>query len=157
MSKVNINSDERAVETSDNELYRRNLDGTYTKITFGGAAAVYQTGSDVPPPEAWYANAQYETALAAAGTLTGLTNFRKYTIVISGLTSETVSITGLIGPNQDVETAALRPVDANTGAVAAASALGNGTYQFTDLAVHQMKFTKSAASETVTITVTGKA
>lgn len=40
MAKINIHSDELAVETSDNELYRRNPDGTYTKITVGGAALV---------------------------------------------------------------------------------------------------------------------
>ncbi len=40
MAKRNIHSDELAVETTDNELYRRNPDGTYTKITSGGASHV---------------------------------------------------------------------------------------------------------------------
>lgn len=40
MAKRNIHSDELAVDTTDNELYRRNPDGTYTKITSGGAAHV---------------------------------------------------------------------------------------------------------------------
>jgi hypothetical protein len=40
MTKRNIHSDELAVDTSDNELYRRNPDGTYSQITVGGAALV---------------------------------------------------------------------------------------------------------------------
>ena len=40
MAKRNIHSDELAVDTTDNELYRRNPDGTYTKITSGGATHV---------------------------------------------------------------------------------------------------------------------
>lgn len=40
MAKRNIHSDELAVDTTDNELYRRNPDGTYTRITSGGAGHV---------------------------------------------------------------------------------------------------------------------
>lgn len=40
MAKRNIHSDELAVETTDNELYRRNPDGTYTKVTYDGGALI---------------------------------------------------------------------------------------------------------------------
>lgn len=45
MAKRNIHSDELAVDTTDNELYRRNPDGTYTRITSNGAAHVTTAGA----------------------------------------------------------------------------------------------------------------
>lgn len=40
MAKINIHSEERAVDTTNNDIYRRNPDGTYTRITAAGASLV---------------------------------------------------------------------------------------------------------------------
>ena len=157
MAKRNIHSDELAVETTDNELYRRNPDGTYTKITSNGAMNSHETGSDVPPPESWSVDYPFSGTVAALGTTGVISSYSKGTLVISGLTSETINVTALIGSAQTLETAALRLYDANTGALAAAAALGNGTYKFSDLVAHKLKFTKSATSETAVVTLTLKA
>lgn len=94
-------------------------------------------------------------AVAAQGEISGLRWADKATVVISGLTGETVSVTGLL-LGSAVYTAALRPIDLATGAVAAASALPNGSYAFRDLCLESLKFTKSSTSETPTITFMAK-
>ena len=73
-------------------------------------------------------------------------------VVVSGLTSETVAVTGLLSGS--VYTADLRPINLTTGVVEASdSNLSNGSFLFDNLAYDELKFTKSAATETITITV----
>lgn len=94
-------------------------------------------------------------AVAAQGEISGLRWADKATVVISGLTSETVSVTGLL-LGSTVYTGKLRPIDLTTGAASASSDLGNGSYAFRDLCLESLKFTKSSTSETPTITFMAK-
>lgn len=91
-------------------------------------------------------------AAAAQGELLGLNWADRAVVVISGLTSETVAVTGKL-LNSAVYTGNLRPIDLTTGATAAASALGNGSYEFKDLCFDSLKFTKSSTTEVPVITV----
>lgn len=98
------------------------------------------------------------TVAAAVGDFANGSEFDKVFVVISGLTAETISVTGMI--NSDFGspqfTAALRPFDLNTGAVAAGSTLGNGSFVFVNVP-GRLRFTKSAGTESVTIRIMGKA
>lgn len=122
----------------------------------GGAAHFYLKQTDIPFPESWsgdYTLSPVNGTPAQTGTIT---SYSKATFVISGLTAQTVSVTGFIGSAQTLETAAIRPIDLNTGALATASTLGNGSYTIANLCVHKLKFTVSGA-ETPTVTLTLKA
>ena len=105
-----------------------------------------------PPGPFWHGQIS-GVAAAAQGEVTGVSWADRAVFVISGLTSETVSVTGnLMGSS--VYTGKLRPIDLTTGAAQASSSdLGNGSYELKDLALDSLKFTKSSTSETPTITV----
>lgn len=77
---------------------------------------------------------------------------RSISFTVTGLTGETI---GLLVSHDGGATwsAALRPYIATTGALAAASTLGNGTY-YMDIAAERYKFTKSSTSETAVISGT---
>lgn len=96
----------------------------------------------------------YSGTAAAMGTTEVVSPYSRGTFKITGLTAETINLTGLIGAAAGIETAAIRVIDLNTGAVTAASALGNGSYKLVDLAVRKLKFTKSAAVENASVTLT---
>lgn len=89
------------------------------------------------------------TTVAAHTRLNGTGQAARIAFVISGLAAETVSVTGIV--HADVATAALRPIDLATGAVAAASALSNGSYLLKDLSYEAIVFTKSGAADNATI------
>jgi len=144
-------------DTDTGDVRKKNFAGGWDPIRIAGAGLIHQTGSDVPFPESWSADFSFTGTVAALGTTSVITNYSKGTFVISGLTGETISVTGLIGAAMTLETAAIRVIDLNTGAVAAASVLGNGSYKLVDLAAHKLKFTKSAAVENATVTLTMKA
>lgn len=98
-------------------------------------------------------------AASAQGTLKGYGNSERVVVVISGLTSETITITGeLVGASVTtaVFTGNLRPIDLTTGAAASSSTLGNGSYMISLMAFTALKFTKSSTVETPTITVLSK-
>jgi hypothetical protein len=76
------------------------------------------------------------------------------TVQVSGLGAETVTLNGSV---DGVAYSAIRPIDAGTGAVAAASAVGNGIYRYVDCGFAWFNITKSAAAETVTISISGRA
>lgn len=76
-----------------------------------------------------------------------------FTFGVAGLTAETVTLQGTLDGNTWFN---LRPIDASTGAVAAAVTLGNGSYRITDLGFLQLKIIKSAGAETVTIWTSGR-
>jgi len=87
---------------------------------------------------------------AALGKVTTDASVKRLIIVISGLTSETISVTGCV--NAAVFTGKLRPINLNTGAVEATdSDLGNGEFLFDNLSYEEVKFTKSAATETAVV------
>ncbi len=113
--------------------------------------------SDIPVPESWSVDYSFTGTVAALGTTGVISSYTKGTLVISGLTAETINLTALIGAAMTVETAALRIYDAATGALLVASALGNGSYRIIDLVAHKLKFTKSATVETAVVTLTLKA
>lgn len=112
-----------------------------------------------PYPQSWVLNVEYPASNAASwGPTPDLTNYSKFTIVISGLTTDTVAISGNIGTNQEIATNNLLPINATTGALAAAVALTNGTYRLIDLALRTMTFTKTGVADaTVVITLMAKA
>lgn len=88
----------------------------------------------------------------ALGTTGVVSPYSRGTFVISGLATETINLTALIGAGL-VETAAIRVIDLATGAVTAASALGNGSYKIADIAARKLKFTKSAGVDNATVTL----
>lgn len=92
------------------------------------------------------------SATAAVGRIPGISQVRSCIVVISGLTNETITVTGLMrtitGPTEIV-TAGLRPINLATGTTEATdSALGNGTFLFDGLDYEALIFTKSSTSET---------
>lgn len=95
----------------------------------------------------------YTGTAAAMGTTNVISAYSRGSFVISGLTAETVSVSGMIGATAAVQTAAIRVLDLATGALAGAGALGNGSYKLVDLSVRKLKFTKSAATESATVTL----
>ena len=97
--------------------------------------------------------AQTATAL---GTLANCERYNRICFAISGLATETVSVVpsfdySSVGALGTFEANAMRPVDMSTGALAAASALGNGTYMFVNTPWKALKFTKSAGVDSATI------
>lgn len=112
--------------------------------------------------DVYYSTAAVTTAAAASLDLPEAGQYRDLAFTISGLATETVSLTGgLDMPTVNAATgalvmntnfsAALRCYDANTGALAAASAMGNGSYVFYNFPYTTARFTKSAGVDTVTI------
>lgn len=91
----------------------------------------------------------FTSTAAAVGEVPGTSAVASIVFVISGLGAETIALTGRI--RTTTYTAALRPINLNTGAVAAASALTNGEYQLINCNFEALKFTKSATSDNVTI------
>lgn len=86
----------------------------------------------------------------AAPQLADVRRYNKLTVVISGLATETISVS--IAPDAgSASAAALRPIDMSTGALAAASTLGNGTYVFAIDGAYSVSFTKSATTDNATV------
>ena len=79
--------------------------------------------------------------------------WRLFTFTVAGLTVETVTLQGTLDGSVWSN---LRPIDASTGAVAAAVTLGNGSYRINDLGYLQLKIIKSAGAETATIWTSGR-
>lgn len=103
------------------------------------------------------------SAAAAIGDFIPASRYRSIAVTISGLATETINVTGALdtlltesGGTPTTYSAAVRPIDVNTGALAAASALGNGSYVFRDWPYGQMKFTKSAGVDSTTIRIVGR-
>jgi len=88
-------------------------------------------------------------AAAAVGTIT-IPECSWIAFDVSGLTSETVSITASVdGTNYNA--AKCRPISMATGAVPASSDLTNGLFVLDCRPFYSVKLTKSAASETVLV------
>lgn len=120
----------------------------------GDALEVRQVASDVAVVESYFLNDGVTAKTAAAlFTTADISGYSHAVVHISGLTIETIAITGLI--DGTIETAALKSTT-TAGVNAAASVLGNGTFYLTDLAVKNLKFTKSAAAEAATVTIAFK-
>lgn len=99
-----------------------------------------------------YSNTTLTSTAATLGELTNIEWVNNVVFKISGLATETVSISGLV--DATVYTAStIRPIDLATGALTAASALGNGSYQLNNFALKSLKFTKSATTDPAVVTV----
>lgn len=86
----------------------------------------------------------------AAPQLADVRRYNKLTVVISGLTAETINVT--VAPDAGSASAnKLRPIDVSTGALAASSDLGNGTFLFAVDGAYSVTFTKSAGAESATV------
>ena len=93
---------------------------------------------------------------AALGTLANCERYNRVCFAISGLTTETVGVVpsfdySSVGALGTFEANAMRPIDCSTGTLAAASALGNGTYMFVNTPWKALKFTKSNTVEPATV------
>lgn len=84
---------------------------------------------------------------AAVGELRNMRRAKLGAVVISGLATETITITSRINS----VTALGPPHITSAGAAAASTTLGNGTYFLRDLGVDALIFTKSAGVDNVTI------
>jgi hypothetical protein len=86
---------------------------------------------------------------AAVGEARNLRGARNATLVISGLTVETIAVTSRVGAVVGTGP----PAVVAAGTFSASAALTNGTFALRDLAVDALIFTKSAGAEAVTLTL----
>lgn len=103
-------------------------------------------------PTGPYSFTQGGVAAAAQGEITGIDWVNSVVVVITGLSTETVSVTGLVS-GTSVYSGKIRPIDLTTGAAAASSDLPNGSYLFKDWVLSTMKFTKSSTTDVPVISV----
>lgn len=76
--------------------------------------------------------------------------FSRVMFTQSGLTTETTQLQ--VSHDGGVTwSAGIRCIDSATGALAAASTMGNGSYHFTSLAAQRVRLVKSAASEAISL------
>lgn len=87
------------------------------------------------------------TTAAAVGQTANLSGFRMATLIIAGLATETIAVAAKIGAG----TGTGPPAVVAAGTFSASAALANGTYYFRDLAVDALIFTKSGATDNVTV------
>lgn len=79
-------------------------------------------------------------------------DYRTMGFIISGLTSETIAL--YISHDNGVSwSGKIRPYDLTTGALSGSSDLGNGSYQVPVLCGQALKMTKSATSESATVSI----
>lgn len=98
-------------------------------------------------------NVYTTTSTAVTGTLAA-DKWRLITFKVSGLAAETVTLQGSFdGSAWD----GLRVIDTSTGALAAAVAVGNGCYRINDMGFPYIRIIKSAAANTVTVSLSGRA
>lgn len=121
-----------------------------------GAAHVRIAATDVPVSETLVL--EDSVTIAAGGTVKTptLAPYKRLFFKITGLTSETVNLTAYLNTSETIATAKLRPIDLNTGALAASSDLGNGSYLLDNLAVESIVFDTSASTETPVVTYRAK-
>ena len=107
-------------------------------------------GTGITLGETLTTSTQLTGTAAALGRITlGSMKNVWFTITASG--GETISVTAYLDSAESLETAALRPIDLNTGALNGATALATGSYQLKDICAYSLKFTKSAAVQTGTV------
>lgn len=143
---------------SSMQLEYINPDETGVKRAKGttGAIWVYVKASDVPASESVVL--EDSVTIAAGGTVKTptLAPYKRIAFKITGLVSETVNVTGYLNTSETIATAKLRPIDLNTGALAASSDLGNGSYLLDNLAVESLVFDTSASTDTPVIAYRAK-
>ena len=86
---------------------------------------------------------------AALGTVAGLEGCTSLAVQITALTAETIGIS--LSMDGVTYSSAIKPIDATTGAPAAAATLGVGYYWITGVPLAFVKFTKSAGANTGTL------
>ncbi|MFI0609111.1 MAG: hypothetical protein ACH37Z_14635 [Anaerolineae bacterium] len=120
------------------------------------ASHVRIAATDVPVQETLVF--EDSVTIAAGGTVKTptLAPYKRIAFKVSGLTSETVNVTGYLNTSETIATAKLRPIDLNTGALAASSDLGNGSYALDNLSVESLVFDTSASTETPVVTYRAK-
>lgn len=87
---------------------------------------------------------------AAVGTIDVRPYNKMVMLLTMSATTETVSVTGSTD-GTNFGTTKIRPIDMGTGAVTASSDFKAGMYLFDVTALHSVKITKSATSETATV------
>lgn len=107
------------------------------------------TSSDVLAPENNSLPWQIVTSGAVAQDTVDISGYQMGVLVVSGLTTETISLRYLMNSTPVVSDPIM--VRRTDGTFAAAAALANGTY-YIPLACKNIRLTKSAAVETVTAT-----
>ena len=91
---------------------------------------------------------------AAMSTTSGVVSlFRAGVVIITGLTAETITLTGIVAVAQGVTPVEFNiQVQALDGTIQDGAGLGNGVYYF-DVLFEDLKVTKSAGSENAAVTL----
>jgi hypothetical protein len=104
-----------------------------------------------------YGNGAFPANTAAAlGIIADCQRYNRIAISISGLASETVSLTISYDYNSTsatgtFESATIRPIDLSTGALFASNNLGNGNFLLVNTPWRAIKLTKSAGVDSCTV------
>lgn len=134
--------------------YRQEYDaatGTWGQTRSGGKPLVHVAAQDNMPHTQRYVQKVTARTAAALMTTSDVSHIHNGTFTISGLTSETVALTAV---REDVTGLPVQ-VEALDGTKSSGAALGNGTYKLTNFSADVLAFTKSAATEAVTLTFQG--
>lgn len=153
MAKRAVAAEEMYYDDTDGGLYQLRPDGTYEEVSIGGAKRVRVAATDVSFPEAWKyqdgVSAKTAAALFTTADVSGFCPFDTLTftksaavesatvtlqmrsgsrgvVVISGLTAETVAITGTI--NGVATGNVMGRISGALNTVAPMTGLGNGTH-----------------------------
>lgn len=94
--------------------------------------------------------------VTALGAVTGCQRYNRMAFTISGLSTETITVNisydyDPTGPSGTWAAASIRPIDLATGALTAASTLGNGSYLLVNTPWRAIRFVKSATADTATV------
>ncbi len=93
------------------------------------------------------------TAAAMSTTSGVISLFRAGVVIITGLTAETITLTGIVAVAQGVTPVEFNiQVQALDGTIQDGAGLGNGIYYF-DVLFEDLKVTKSAGSENAAVTL----
>lgn len=93
----------------------------------------------------------FSATAAAVGTVANLEGCKCLAVQITGLATETIGMS--LSMDGATFTSAIKPMDATTGAVAAAATLGNGYYYLNNVPLAYVKFTKSATTDPAVVKI----
>lgn len=132
--------------------------------SINSALRVYLSGTDIAQPEEW-SSVDAEAIIAAATgssyTTNQVTEYVSALLLVRSLTTDTLAVTGLFGPNMDRESSAIVPINMATGRLNGLAADGTGSATATISATglylfrikaHKLKITKTGAIATAAIT-----
>lgn len=110
-------------------------------------AAGVQVGEKVE-----YASATMTIGAGSVIDTPDISDCNTFAFIISGLTTDTITLTFYLDEAKTLATAASMPINLATGVAHTTTALGVGSYKITDMVARFARFTKAAAADTPTIT-----